>query len=118
MEGVLLVNYRFLYVDDKLVGILGQTEMGKILVNGVNKFQQRLLEAIITPVKYDKADELGNLVISESILVEPEDPLWISAIGFTLPYNWYASEISTISEKAFKEFDLTQHDEKRKELKE
>jgi len=102
------VDYRHLYREDELVGIVGQgSNSNKIFVRGTTPYDDKILKSLVGPVKEESAIEIGDVVISGSRIVQIDDPAWIVHIEYSLPYDLYATPISRTTESAFKGFDLS-----------
>jgi len=95
------------YKDDQFIGLIGQNKQGKILVRGIDKNAEIILKALQTPIKVDLADEIGDLVLSQSRVLLVEDPDWIVYMEYGLPFDFYVTTTRPTSENSFKAFDLS-----------
>ena len=89
-----------------MIGMIGQGRNG-IVTRGTNDINNIIVKSLITALNIDLADEIGDLVLSSSRVVLPEDPDWIVFMEYNLPANIYASKMSRMTEISFKQFDLT-----------
>ncbi len=101
-----MIDYRILYKDEKVLGLLGQDKEGSIETNTKDELSDKILKSLIKPLKINETDVIGDFIITKSRIVLTSEIDWLVHIEYDLPFNFYATPIQQTSKKTFIAFDL------------